>query len=133
MPSTNVHFFTAFPVKVEVEVMRLTAKDSYRAKAEGRKNRKVGLRRVTGARDNRPGNGRAMSKALQTYMADHVAGSVHVGVPAFATWQASALDALNPMLAFTGVSHFTFMKEDFARMMPPSIPWPRVGLFHGHL
>ncbi len=29
------------------------------------------------------------------------------------------------MLIFTGISHFTFMKEDFVRMMPPSIPWPR--------
>lgn len=47
------------------------------------------------------------------------------GVSAFATWQASARDALSLMLVFTGVSHFTFMKEDFARMMPPSIPWPR--------
>ena len=28
------------------------------------------------------------------------------------------------MLVFTGISHFTFMKEDFVRMMPPSIPWP---------
>jgi uncharacterized membrane protein len=48
-----------------------------------------------------------------------------VGVPAFATWQASARDALSLMLVFTGVSHFTFMKDDFVRMMPPSIPWPR--------
>ena len=47
------------------------------------------------------------------------------GVPGFATWQASARDALSLMLVFTGVSHFTFMKEDFVRMMPPSIPWPR--------
>jgi uncharacterized membrane protein len=47
------------------------------------------------------------------------------GVPALATWQASARDALSLMLVFTGVSHFTFMKEDFVRMMPPSIPWPR--------
>ena len=47
------------------------------------------------------------------------------GVPAFATWQASARDALSLILVFTGVSHFTFMKEDFVRMMPPSIPWPR--------
>ena len=47
------------------------------------------------------------------------------GVPDFATWQASARDALSLMLVFTGVSHFTFMKEDFVRMMPPSIPWPR--------
>jgi uncharacterized membrane protein len=47
------------------------------------------------------------------------------GVPAFGTWQASTRDALSLMLVFTGVSHFTFMKEDFVRMMPPSIPWLR--------
>ena len=47
------------------------------------------------------------------------------GLPAFATWQASARDALSLMLVFTGVSHFTFMKEDFVRMMPPAIPWLR--------
>jgi len=47
------------------------------------------------------------------------------GIPAFANWQASARDALSLMLVFTGISHFTFMKEDFVRMMPPSIPWPR--------
>jgi uncharacterized membrane protein len=29
------------------------------------------------------------------------------------------------MLVFTGISHFTFMREDFVRMMPPSIPSPR--------
>jgi uncharacterized membrane protein len=28
------------------------------------------------------------------------------------------------MLVFTGISHFTLMKEDFVRMMPRSIPWP---------
>ena len=47
------------------------------------------------------------------------------GVAALATWQACARDALSVMLFFTGVSHFTFMKEDMVRMMPPSIPWPR--------
>ena len=47
------------------------------------------------------------------------------GIPAFATWQASTRDALSLMLVFTGVSHFTFMKDDFVRMMPPSISWPR--------
>ena len=39
------------------------------------------------------------------------------GIPAFATWQASARDALSLMFVFTGISHFTFMKEDFVRMM----------------
>jgi len=52
-----------------------------------------------------------------------------VDVPAFATWQASARDALSLMLVFTGVSHFTFMKEDFVRMMPPSIPRPKAMVY----
>ena len=47
------------------------------------------------------------------------------GIAAFATWQASTRDALSLMLVFTGISHFTFMKEDFVRMIPSSIPWPR--------
>ena len=51
------------------------------------------------------------------------------GISAFATWQASARDALSLMLVFTGVSHFTFMKEDFVRMMPASIPWPRAMVY----
>ena len=52
-----------------------------------------------------------------------------VAIPVFASWQASARDALSVMLVFTGVSHFTFMKEDFVRMMPPSIPRPRALVF----
>ncbi len=52
-----------------------------------------------------------------------------VGLPAFANWQACARDALSLMLVFTGVSHFTFMKEDFVRMMPPSIPCPRAMVY----
>ena len=51
------------------------------------------------------------------------------GVPAFATWQSSARDALSLMLVITGVAHFTFMKEDFVRMMPRAIPWPRALVF----
>ena len=51
------------------------------------------------------------------------------GFPAFTTWQASARDALSLMLVFTGISHFTFMKEDFVRMMPPSILWPRAMVY----
>src|SRR3984957_15016191 len=47
------------------------------------------------------------------------------GIAAFETWQACARDALSLMLVFAGISHFTSMKEDFVRMMPPSIPWPR--------
>jgi uncharacterized membrane protein len=51
------------------------------------------------------------------------------GIPALANWQASARDALSLMLVFTGISHFTFMKEDFVRMIPPSIPWPRAMVY----
>lgn len=47
------------------------------------------------------------------------------GIAIFASWQVSARDALGVMLVFTGVSHFTSMKEDFVRMMPSFIPWPR--------
>lgn len=47
------------------------------------------------------------------------------GISAFATGQVSARDALSLMLVFTGISHFTFMKEDFVRIMPASIPWSR--------
>lgn len=46
------------------------------------------------------------------------------GIATFSTWEASARDGLSVMLIFTGVSHFTFMKEDFVRMIPPFIPWP---------
>lgn len=51
------------------------------------------------------------------------------GVAAFSTWQASARDALSLMLVFTGISHFTFMKQDMVRMMPPGIPWPRAMVY----
>lgn len=51
------------------------------------------------------------------------------GVPAFTTWQASARDALSLILVFAGVSHFTSMREDFLRMMPPWIPWPRAMVY----
>lgn len=47
------------------------------------------------------------------------------GLSAFTNWQACARDGLSLMLVFTGISHFTSMKEDFVRMIPPSIPWPR--------
>lgn len=51
------------------------------------------------------------------------------GVSAFATWQVSARDALSLMLVFTGISHFTSMREDMVRMMPPAIPWPRAMVY----
>jgi len=56
-------------------------------------------------------------------------GLGYAGISAFGSWQAAARDALSLMLVFTGVSHFTHMKEDFVRMIPPSIPWPRATVY----
>jgi uncharacterized membrane protein len=54
------------------------------------------------------------------------------GIAAFASWEASARDALAVMLFFTASAHFTSMKEDFVRMVPPWVPWPRAAvLFTG--
>jgi uncharacterized membrane protein len=33
------------------------------------------------------------------------------------------------MLLFTASAHFTRMREDLVRMMPPRIPWPRAMVF----
>lgn len=51
------------------------------------------------------------------------------GIAAFTSWHASARDALSLMLVLTGISHFTFMKEDMVRMMPPAIPSPRAMVY----
>ena len=56
-------------------------------------------------------------------------GLGYAGIAAFATWQASARNALAVMLLFTSVAHFTSMKEDFVRMMPQWIPRPRAMVF----
>lgn len=47
-----------------------------------------------------------------------------VGASAFSSWHASARDALAVMLFFTASSHFTAMRRDFIRMVPPWAPWP---------
>jgi uncharacterized membrane protein len=47
------------------------------------------------------------------------------GVAALNSWQSAATYALSTMLLFTATAHFTRMRDDFVRMMPPSIPWPR--------
>jgi uncharacterized membrane protein len=47
-----------------------------------------------------------------------------LGVPALATWQDSARYALATMFAFSGVTHFTKLRHDFARMVPRMFPWP---------
>jgi len=46
------------------------------------------------------------------------------GIPLFASWHASARDALAVMLLFTAAAHFTSMRRDLIRMTPPWVPWP---------
>lgn len=47
-----------------------------------------------------------------------------LGYHAFATWHDSARYALAVMFTFTGISHFTKLKDDMVRMMPAKIPNP---------
>jgi uncharacterized membrane protein len=48
------------------------------------------------------------------------------GIAAFASWHASARDAMAVMLFFTASAHFTSMRDDLVRMTPPWVPWPGV-------
>lgn len=47
-----------------------------------------------------------------------------LGVSGLATWALAARYALVVMFVFTGISHFTKMKHDMARMVPSAFPYP---------
>lgn len=51
-----------------------------------------------------------------------VAGAL--GIFGLATWATSARYALAVMFVFTGISHFTKMKHEMARMVPSASPHP---------
>jgi uncharacterized membrane protein len=59
---------------------------------------------------------------LGSMLAFRAAGAL--GVSAFATWVASARWALAVMFVFTGVSHFTKFRHEFAAMVPKIFPAP---------
>jgi uncharacterized membrane protein len=46
------------------------------------------------------------------------------GISVFATWHDTARYALATMFTFTGISHFTKLKDDMVRMMPAIFPKP---------
>ncbi len=46
------------------------------------------------------------------------------GMTLWATWAASTRWAIAAMLVFTGIAHFTRIKLDMARMIPPWVPYP---------
>jgi uncharacterized membrane protein len=52
-----------------------------------------------------------------------------LGVDAFDTWLDSTRVGLAVMFLFTASAHFTRMKEDLVRMVPPSFPNPRALVF----
>ena len=52
-----------------------------------------------------------------------------LGVDAFATWIDSARVALAVMFLFTASAHFTRMREDLIRMVPPKFPKPETLVF----
>ena len=52
-----------------------------------------------------------------------------LGVEWLDSWQTAARCALSTMLFFTASAHFTRMRDDLVRMMPPSFPWPRALVF----
>jgi uncharacterized membrane protein len=45
-----------------------------------------------------------------------------LGVERLSSWRAAGRGALAIMFVFTGASHFTGMKHDFAAMIPPPLP-----------
>lgn len=47
-----------------------------------------------------------------------------LGAAALRTWAAAVRAGLAVMLLFTAGAHFTPMRHDLARMMPPAIPYP---------
>jgi uncharacterized membrane protein len=56
-----------------------------------------------------------------------------LGVEWLDSWQTAARCALSTMLFFTASAHFTRMRDDLVRMMPPSFPWPRALVFFAGL
>lgn len=51
-----------------------------------------------------------------------------IGVESLASWQAATRWALGVMLLFTAGAHFTTMKENLVRMVPPWVPRPRLAV-----
>ena len=51
------------------------------------------------------------------------------GITALTSWHSSARDALAVMLFFTASAHFTSMKDELARMLPPWVPRPNVVVY----
>ena len=49
-------------------------------------------------------------------------GAGSLGVAPLSSWRAAGRGALVVMFLFTGTSHFTGMKHDFAAMIPPPLP-----------
>ena len=49
-------------------------------------------------------------------------GAGLLGIARLSSWRAAGRGALVVVFLFTGTSHFTGMKHDFAAMIPPPLP-----------
>lgn len=64
---------------------------------------------------------------LVSWLCFRTAGAL--GVPALASWASSVPYALAVMFIFTGIAHFTKMKNDLARMVPGIFPRPMLFIY----
>jgi uncharacterized membrane protein len=48
----------------------------------------------------------------------------YAGVKGLSSWKAAVRAGLAAMLLFTASAHFTPMRHDLARMVPPAVPYP---------
>jgi uncharacterized membrane protein len=69
----------------------------------------------------------ALIVLFASILAYRAAGAL--GAAPLDSWQIAARCGLATMLLFTATAHFTRMREDFVRMMPPSVPWPRAMVY----
>lgn len=52
-----------------------------------------------------------------------------IGVPSMASWASSVPYALAVMFIFTGIAHFTKMKQDLVQMVPGMFPRPELVVY----
>src|SRR5437879_1604395 len=48
------------------------------------------------------------------------------GIGPWGSWRRAVVPAVSLMFVVTGAAHFTPMKEDLARLVPPNLPAPRL-------
>jgi uncharacterized membrane protein len=52
-----------------------------------------------------------------------------LGIEPLDSWPAAVRIGLGVMLLFTAGAHFTAMRHDLARMLPPAVPYPMLAIY----